>query len=151
MNGHPNRYWGWGYEDHEGSQRFRSYRAEKDIRVPENRGRKTDFMNDYILGVTQKGGDTGMVRADEYGFYTQMTHTRGFNNGVAQQRFYQNTELLERKSGSFHGAGWLAFDGLNTLTYSINDYIEHRIRGEDTRTKMAQKRFEGLPDRIFPI
>ena len=125
VNGHPNRYWGWGYEDHEGSQRFRSYRSDRDFQIPKNRRRKTDFMNDYILGTTQKGGDIGMVRADIYGYYTQMSHTRGFNNGLAQQRFYQNTDLMERKVGSFKGAGWIAFDGLNTLTYSTKDLVKN--------------------------
>ena len=58
VNGHPNRYWGWGMEDHEGSIRFRSYNASNDYLLE----RKADFMEDYILGASMDGGDIGIAQ-----------------------------------------------------------------------------------------
>ena len=81
VNGHPNRYWGWGYEDWEGGLRFRSYNYSNDIYVPKGRGKENDFMNHYINGTTEVYSDIGMARNEKFGYFTQMKHDHGFTNG----------------------------------------------------------------------
>lgn len=124
VNGHPNRYWGWGGEDHEGALRFRSYDSDKNPLVS-NGLKKSDPMNEYILGIDRSGGDVGMVRADKYGYYTQLKHGRGFTNSQNALRFYKNVNGFRDRPSRFRHAGWIAVDGLNTLFYNSTK-IEYR-------------------------
>lgn len=82
VNGHPNRYWGFGYEDQDAAVRFIKYKAEKDELLPKDRTRTNDFMNEYIVGTTEEGGGPGLSRADKYGYYHQMSHWEVFYLGL---------------------------------------------------------------------
>ena len=46
-------------------------------------------MNQYIKGWTDDHGDIGMVRNEDYGYYTQMQHGGGFFHGELSGRFYK--------------------------------------------------------------
>ena len=116
INGHSNRYWGWGYEDHEASVRFRAYNATADINVPSDRQRHNDFMNEIITGITDESGDVGMMRADKFGYYTQLSHGRGFTNSKNSHQFFEKSGLTMPTRPSNVG-WWIAYDGLNTNFY----------------------------------
>ena len=118
VNGHPNRYWGWGFEDHEGSLRFRSYNASNDLHIPDDRRKTRDFMNEYIEGTTEDHGDIGMVRNEDYGYYTQMKHSKGFTHGFQNKQFWRK-QYFKKHGFTYSGANWIAMDGLNTLFYKI--------------------------------
>ena len=75
VNGHPNRYFGWGWEDHDGAERFRNYNSSVDELIDRNLDRGNHFMEKYILGSTEDGGGFGMSRANKYGYYTQLRHS----------------------------------------------------------------------------
>ena len=115
-NGCSNRFWGWGYEDHEHSVRLRSYNSSNDENVPFDRRQENDFMKEIVVGTTYKNCDIGMVRADAHGYYTQMRHGRGFTNSKANRKFFDDSAMgILEKSAEIQF--WMAFDGLNSNFY----------------------------------
>lgn len=127
INGHPNRYWGQGYEDHDASIRFIKYNAERDELLPKSKTRQNDFMNEYIVGTTEEGGGSGFSRADKYGYYHQMSHAHSFSNGKDGNRFIQGTIMERQKSMSIKTFRdkLQGLDGLNTLNYKTVGTYQH--------------------------
>jgi len=127
INGHPNRYWGFGYEDQDAAVRYVKYNADGDELLPKTRTRQNDYMNEYIVGTTEEGGGPGFSRADKYGYYHQFSHAHSFTNGKDGMRFVTGTMLERQKSMSIKTfrdkLQWL--DGLNTLSYQTVGKYQH--------------------------
>lgn len=66
-----------------------------------------------------------MVRSDKYGHYTQMSHARGFSNSLQSVQFLKNSTFSKRSS-KFHGAHWIALDGLNSLFYKLEKTLKNQ-------------------------
>ena len=120
VNGHPNRYFGWGVEDHDMAQRLKNYDPELDLLLPKTRTEKNDFMKELLIsGLTTENSNKGLFRSEKYGFYTQLQHKHGMTNGkgghvftigspVGQQKMIHSKNLKKELN---------KFDGLNTLRY----------------------------------
>ena len=121
INGHANRYFGWGFEDHEGSVRFRSYNESNDYNVPVNRRRENDFMTKYMDGITDDSGDIGMVRSDKHGYYTTLNHLRGFSNSKSSQKYIEKSGIKVNERPVNMNI-FLPLDGLNTNFYNYLGY-----------------------------
>lgn len=152
-NGHPNRYFGWGWEDHDGAERFRGYNSSLDILLPKNRQRSVDFMNELLSdGFTEDGGGYGMGRADKYGFYTQLRHSHGFTSGGGSMRFLKNTPLEQQHKYTREGCRYLLrkLDGLNSLFYELKnvDYSEGAARAVFEIRPFVLKKVKFLVDHV---
>lgn len=144
VNGHPNRIFGWGFEDHEMSKRLRRY----NVTLVSNKKPNLE-MEKYIKGTTNKFcPGIGMVRQEKYGYYQSLYHKNGWTNGKQTLNFIKDSGL-DKVQRNIHGRELLvtqAFDGLNTLfsqllTDSSSNDDSYRIMKFEIRP-MIPKNFQ---------
>ena len=82
MNGHPNWYWGWGFEDHDMSKRLS--RNGIDIFNTDKNWFKNDSMDTYLQGVVTSYGSYHWGRQDKYGYYTNLMHEQNAYNRLTK-------------------------------------------------------------------
>lgn len=128
INGHPNRYWGWGWEDHEMAVRLRTYNVSNDRNAQSSRYVDSDYINQYFYDVNNPhknmsitnsgGGGLGFYRNEFNGYYYQMSHGRGFTNSKANRIFYSRSQMKHIES-PWGERFWMAVDGLNSNFYKV--------------------------------
>lgn len=121
VNGHPNRYFGWGLEDHDMSSRLRNYQQDDDLMLLIERNSDQDFMNGVISGTSLEKTESGLFRAEKYGYYTQMTHGHGSTSSKGSSPYTIHTPTGQQRliMSKYLKEDLTKFDGLSSLKYEI--------------------------------
>lgn len=125
VNGWPNRFFGWGVEDHDMTYRLLKYKNWD----------QEDFIKNKWLAdrsLTSDGGSKNLLRASRYGYYHQKTHARPLSRPLWNLHYGSEYESFKH----FLKIGLREFffdkDGLNSLRYEVvgRDLNDFRVTVE---------------------
>ena len=120
VNGLPNRFFGWGVEDHDMTYRLLSYDGWDEEEYNKNK---------WYIGRTlsSDGGSKNLLRASRYGYYHQKTHARPLSRPLWNLHYGSEYESFKH----FLKIGLREFffdkDGLNSLRYQV---IEENLEND---------------------